>query len=94
MTQARPAIPIRNASGKPSAEALAQMDKRWRWRYVMLAPPRLGFLLAMVVLVASGVWWALVQLDRATCTNAHHPPDATSTTMARKNPNRCGASIR
>ena len=66
MTQARPAIPIRNASGKPSAEALAQMDKRWRWRYVMLAPHRLGFLLAMVVLVASGVWWALVQLDRAT----------------------------
>ncbi len=42
------------------------MDKHWRWRYVMLAPHRLGFLLAMVVLVASGAWWALVQVDRST----------------------------
>ena len=63
---ARPTIPVRNASGKPSAEALAQMDKSWRWRYVMIAPHRLGFLLAIVVLVTSGVWWALVQLDRST----------------------------
>ena len=63
---ARPTIPVRNVSGKPSAEALAQMDKSWRWRYVMIAPHRLGFLLAMVVLVTSGVWWALVQLDRST----------------------------
>ena len=66
MTGARPTIPLRVASGKPSAEALAQMDKHWRWRYVMLAPHRLGFLLAMVVLVASGMWWALVQVDRST----------------------------
>jgi uncharacterized protein involved in response to NO len=42
------------------------MDKRWRVRYLMLAPHRLGFFLAMVVLVASGLWWALVQLDRST----------------------------
>jgi uncharacterized protein involved in response to NO len=35
-------------------EALAQLDKRWRVRYLMLAPHRLGFFLAMVVLVASG----------------------------------------
>ncbi|RYF56947.1 MAG: NnrS family protein, partial [Comamonadaceae bacterium] len=32
----------------------------------MLAPHRLGFFLAMVVLVASGAWWALVQLARST----------------------------
>jgi uncharacterized protein involved in response to NO len=62
----RPVIPVRTASGKPSADALAQMDKRWRVRYLMLAPHRLGFFLAMVVLVASGLWWALVQLDRST----------------------------
>ncbi|MDD2176554.1 NnrS family protein [Acidovorax sp. D2M1] len=66
MTTSRPTIPLRVASGKPSAEALAQMDRHWRWRYVMLAPHRLGFLLAMVVLVTSGVWWALVQVDRST----------------------------
>ena len=66
MTPSRPTIPLGVVSGKPSAEALAQMDTHWRWRYVMLAPHRLGFLLAMVVLVASGAWWALVQLDRST----------------------------
>ncbi len=50
--------------GKPSAEVLAALDRHWRARYLLLAPHRLGFFLAMVVLVASGVWWALVQLDR------------------------------
>ena len=50
--------------GKPSAEVLAALDRHWRVRYLLLAPHRLGFFLAMVVLVASGVWWALVQLDR------------------------------
>lgn len=38
---------------------------RWRWSNVMQAPHKLGFLLAMVVLVASGLWWALVQLQRS-----------------------------
>jgi uncharacterized protein involved in response to NO len=66
MTVSRPAIPVSAASGKPSADAIAQMDKHWRWRYVMLAPHRLGFLLAMVVLMASALWWALVQVDRST----------------------------
>ena len=63
---ARPVIPVRPASGKPSPEALAALDRRWRWQYVMLAPHRLGFLLAMAVLVASGGWWAVVQLARST----------------------------
>ncbi len=66
MTPSRPTIPLGVVSGKPSAEALAQRDKHWRWRHVMLAPHRLGFLLAMVVLLASGAWWALVLVDRST----------------------------
>ncbi|HSV34862.1 MAG TPA: NnrS family protein [Ramlibacter sp.] len=37
----------------------------WHWRALLLAPHRLGFFLAMGVLVASGLWWAAVQLDRA-----------------------------
>jgi uncharacterized protein involved in response to NO len=37
----------------------------WRWQHVLQAPHRLAFLLAMVVLVASGLWWAAVQLDRS-----------------------------
>lgn len=57
-------IPV--VAGKPSAQAVAQQDKRWRWQYVLLAPHRLGFFLAMVVLVASGAWWALVQVLRST----------------------------
>ena len=60
----RPVIPVRPVAGKPSAEALAQIDPRWRWRYLMLAPHRLGFFLAMVLLVASGAWWAMVQVSR------------------------------
>lgn len=63
MTQ-RPVIPLRVTKGKPSAEALAAQDPRWRARYLLLAPHRLAFFLAMVVLVTSGAWWALVQLDR------------------------------
>lgn len=59
-----PASPVRMVSGKPSREALAQLDCHWRLRYLMLAPHRLGFSAAMVVLVWSGAWWALVQTGR------------------------------
>lgn len=40
-------------------------DTPWRWRHLRLAPHRLGFFLAMVVLLASGLWWAGVQLQRS-----------------------------
>ena len=62
----RPAIPVRALNGKLLAEDMASLDHRWRARYLLLAPHRLGFFLAMVVLVAAAVWWALVQLDRMT----------------------------
>ncbi len=39
-------------------------DQTWRWRHLLLAPHRLGFALAMAVLVSAGLWWALVQADR------------------------------
>jgi uncharacterized protein involved in response to NO len=54
--------------GKPSAEALMALDRRWRASNLLLAPHRLGFFLAMVVLVASGLWWVLVQVDRVSVT--------------------------
>lgn len=56
--------PVRGLNGKPSAEEMAKLDRHWRPRYLLLAPHRLGFFLAMVVLAVAGVWWALVQLDR------------------------------
>ncbi|MDD5325485.1 MAG: NnrS family protein [Polaromonas sp.] len=59
-----PVIPSGVARGKPGAEERARLDRHWRIRYLLLAPHRLGFFLAMLVLVASGLWWALVQLDR------------------------------
>lgn len=63
----RPVIPLRSAppaAGGPPPEALARLDRRWRVRHLALAPHRLGFFLAMLLLVASGLWWALVQADR------------------------------
>ena len=36
----------------------------WRVHMLMAAPHRLGFFLAMVVLVAASGWWLLVQADR------------------------------
>jgi len=59
-----PVIPLRGLNGKPSAEALARLDRGWRARYLLLAPHRLGFFLAVVVLATTGTWWALVQFDR------------------------------
>ena len=61
----RPLQPLGPVGGKPTPEALARLDRRWRPRYLMLAPYRLGFFLAMVLLVASGAWWALVQAAQA-----------------------------
>jgi uncharacterized protein involved in response to NO len=37
----------------------------WHWRQLGLAPHRLAFFLAMVVLVGASLWWAAVQFDRA-----------------------------
>jgi uncharacterized protein involved in response to NO len=36
----------------------------WSWTTLDAAPHRLAFFLAMVVLVASGLWWATLQADR------------------------------
>jgi uncharacterized protein involved in response to NO len=37
----------------------------WHWTGLLLAPHRLGFFLAMLVLGAASGWWALVQWDRS-----------------------------
>ena len=37
----------------------------WRLRTLMAAPHRLGFFLAMLVMVAASAWWLLVQAERA-----------------------------
>ena len=42
------------------------IDASWRTSYLLLAPHRLGFFLAMVVLIAASLWWAAVQFDRMT----------------------------
>jgi uncharacterized protein involved in response to NO len=39
--------------------------RAWHWRHLLLAPHRLGFFLAMGVLLAAGLWWAAVQLQRS-----------------------------
>jgi len=40
------------------------MNPSWRWQHVLDAPHRLAFFCAMLVLLFSGAWWALVQWDR------------------------------
>jgi len=60
----RPVPSVTEQKDKPSAAAVASLDPRWRASYLLLAPHRLGFFLAMVVLISAGVWWALVQFDR------------------------------
>jgi uncharacterized protein involved in response to NO len=40
-------------------------SRAWHWRHLLLAPHRLGFFLAMVVLLGAGLWWAAVQLQRS-----------------------------
>jgi uncharacterized protein involved in response to NO len=37
----------------------------WGWQQLGLAPHRLAFFLAMVVLVGASLWWATVQFERA-----------------------------
>lgn len=52
----RPVIPVRPEADKPSPEALAQLDRRWRLRYRVLVPHLLGFFLAMLRLLAAFLW--------------------------------------
>ena len=42
----------------------ASDDAGWRWRHLLAAPHRAAFFFAMLVLAASALWWAAVQLDR------------------------------
>ena len=56
----RAARPARALRPEPLA------SQPWRPAHLLLAPHRLGFALAVLLLLASGVWWALVQVDRAT----------------------------
>jgi uncharacterized protein involved in response to NO len=64
---ARPALPIRPAAPPPPPARTPQpaVAGPWRLALLMAAPHRLGFFLAMVVLVAASGWWLLVQADRA-----------------------------
>lgn len=59
-----PARPARSSAAAGARAALAPCERAWRWRGLLLAPHRLGFLLAMAVLVLVSAWWALVQIDR------------------------------
>ena len=39
-------------------------DRQWRLTHTLRAPHRLGFVLAVLLLGVTGLWWTLVQLDR------------------------------
>lgn len=62
-------IPVRaaapGAGGKPKAVKPPPVTGPWRFATLLIAPHRLGFFSAMVVLVAASFWWLAVQADRS-----------------------------
>ncbi len=57
----------KEAAARRKAELAAVADAApWRASWLLHAPHRLGFFLASCVLVLASLWWALVQVDRAT----------------------------
>jgi uncharacterized protein involved in response to NO len=65
-----------------SAAAPGEPPSGWSWQALLLAPHRLGFLLAMLVLAASGLWWAAVQIDRVSGSGGLHYAVSPSLTHA------------
>jgi uncharacterized protein involved in response to NO len=65
---ARPVMALKPAAPEPPSAAPRKPVPQHRWRpsQLLLAPHRLAFALAMLLLMASGIWWALVQVDRTT----------------------------
>ena len=57
----QPAAP-QPAAPRPAPPKLAAPDLRWRPHYLLLAPHRLAFFLALLLLAGSAWWWASVQL--------------------------------
>ena len=66
MPDVKPSVPIQQQPPAAPARAPrpAPVTGPWQLRTLLAAPHRLGFFLAMVVLVAASVWWLLVQSDR------------------------------
>jgi uncharacterized protein involved in response to NO len=52
-----PHHPAEGCVRQASKESAGAVGQHWRVQYLMLAPHRLSFFLAMVVLVASALWW-------------------------------------
>lgn len=53
---------------KPPIVGATSNRDHWRPSRLLWAPHRLGFFLALVVLVSSSLWWLLVQVDRLSVT--------------------------
>lgn len=60
------ATPIRPAPRPPvnPAAPAAAPGSGWRWSGLWRAPHRLAFAAGVLLLIASGAWWAAVQIDR------------------------------
>ncbi len=54
----------RSAPDAPPAARATPVGGDWRLSTLMMAPHRLSFFLAMLVLVAASAWWLLLQIDR------------------------------
>ena len=52
---------MKSGPARSAPEALTERSLGWKPRYLLLAPHRLAFFLAMVLLSTSALWWAWVQ---------------------------------
>ena len=65
-------IPVRPVGAPDAAIRAARPEPvptPWRWSNLWLAPHRLAFFSGMVVLMASGLWWAKSSLQYSTAKN-------------------------
>ena len=87
MNAASGAAPGTSSAGAPKAAAAKKPAKPlihgpWRFATLLIAPHRLGFFCAMLVLLAASLWWALVQHNRAIGIPALAPEQAPLLTHA------------
>lgn len=65
-TTSRKNMPLPASGGRPDSRGVTRPAAGWRPDWLLQAPHRLAFALAMLVLVGAACWWFLVQWDRLT----------------------------
>jgi len=62
----RKELPLPGTGARPDLRGSTPPAAGWHWAWLLQAPHRLAFSLAMLVLIGAALWWVLVQWDRFT----------------------------